>query len=150
MLDYDGYFVIHQSETDNTIVAQSDIGQNELTTNTITYPLNEVDLTDASGSITFTERVNGEALAVIALTGNPAGGAHPAHIHAGSVATSPGGILFSFTSVTSGTSSTNVDMLDDGTPFGYSDVLAVSGYVNVHLSTNNLGYLIAQGNIGAN
>ncbi|RAJ17026.1 CHRD domain-containing protein [Olleya aquimaris] len=152
LLDYDGHFVIHQSETNNAIVAQSDIGQNELTTNTVTYPLNQVDLTDASGSITFTERVNGEALAEINLTGSPAGGINPAHIHAGSVATAPGAILFTFTSVdgTSGISRTNVDALNDGTPFGYNDILSIDGYVNVHLSATNLGFLIAQGNIGAN
>ncbi|WGD34135.1 hypothetical protein [Olleya sp. YS] len=152
LLDYDGHFVVHQSETNNAIVAQSDIGQNELTTNSMTYPLNEVDLTDVSGSITFTERINGEALAVISLSGSPAGGVHPAHIHVGSVATAPGAILFTFASVngTTGISRTNVDALDDGTPFGYSDILSVDGYVNVHLSATNLGFLIAQGNVGVN
>ncbi|WP_397362417.1 hypothetical protein [Olleya sp. R77988] len=152
LLDYDGHFVIHESETDNAIVAQSDIGQNELTNSFISYPLNEATVTGLSGTVTFTERVNGEALAVIELTGSPAGGVHPAHIHAGSVATAPGAVMFSFASVdgTTGISRTNVDMLDNGTPFGYSDVLTMDGYVNVHLSATNLAILIAQGNIGAN
>jgi len=152
LLDYDGYFAIHRSETDNAIVAESDIGQNELTTNTVSYPLNEVDLDGVMGTIVFTERVNGEALAVIALTGTPNGGVHPAHIHAGAIATAPGAVLFSFATIngTTGISRSNIDMLDDGTPFGYNDVLAVDGYVNVHLSPSNLEYLIAQGNIGVN
>ncbi len=152
LLDFDGYFAVHLSETDTEIVAQSDIGQNVLTSTSVSYPLNEADVSDISGTITFTKRVNGEALAVIALTGSPSGGVHPAHIHSGSVATAPGGILFTFTSVdgTSGISRTNIDALNNGTPFGYDDVIAVDGYVNVHLSATNLGVLIAQGNVGIN
>ena len=152
LLDFDGNVVINQSGTSTSVLAQSDIGQNIVTTNNINYALNGVDVTDISGTISFSERVNGEALAVITLTGSPAGGMHPAHIHVGSVATAPGAIMFSFTPVngTMGISKTNVAKLDDGTPFGYTDVLNVNGYVNVHLSSTNLGTLIAQGNIGIN
>lgn len=150
LLDFDGNIVINQSETSNVIVTQSDIGQNILTTNTFSYPLNEVDVSDISGTITFTERVNGEALAEISLVGSPEGGVHPAHIHSGSVATAPGAIAFTFNPVVSRISKTNVAKLDDGSPFGYDDVLSVNGYVNVHLSTTNLGIILAQGNIGAN
>lgn len=150
LLDFDGNIVINQSETSNVIVTQSDIGQNILTTNTFSYPLNEVDVSDISGTITFTERVNGEALAEISLVGSPEGGVHPAHIHSGSVATAPGAIAFTFNPVVSRISKTNVAKLDDGSPFGYDDVLSVNGYVNVHLSATNLGIILAQGNIGAN
>ncbi|PIB32270.1 hypothetical protein BFP78_10510 [Gaetbulibacter sp. 5U11] len=150
LLDFDGNIVINQSETSNVIVTQSDIGQNILTTNTFSYPLNEVDVSDISGTITFTERVNGEALAEISLVGSPKGGVHPAHIHSGSVATAPGAIAFTFNPVVSRISKTNVAKLDDGSPFGYDDVLSVNGYVNVHLSATNLGIILAQGNIGAN
>lgn len=150
LLDFDGNIVINQSETSNVIVTQSDIGQNILTTNTFSYPLNEVDVSDISGTITFTERVNGEALAEISLVGSPEGGVHPAHIHSGSVATAPGAIAFTFNPVVSRISKTNVAKLDDGSPFGYDDVLSVNGYVNVHLSATNLGVILAQGNIGAN
>ena len=152
LLDFDGHIVIHESEDENAIVAISDIGQNELTNNFVTYPLNEADVTDIMGEIKFTERINGEALAEINLTGTPSGGTHPTHIHAGSVATAPGGILFTFTSVngTTGYSATNVSRLNDNSTFGYNDVLAIDGYVNVHLSSNNLMTLLAQGDIGSN
>jgi len=150
LLDFDGNIVINKSETSQVIVTQSDIGQNILTTNTVSYPLSEVDVSDISGTITFTERVNGEALAEISLVGSPEGGVHPAHIHSGSVATAPGAIAFTFNSVISKISKTNVAKLDDGSPFGYDDVLSVNGYVNVHLSATNLGIILAQGNIGAN
>lgn len=150
LLDFDGNIVINQSETSNVIVTQSDIGQNILTTNTFSYPLSEVDVSDISGTITFTERVNGEALAEISLIGSPEGGVHPAHIHSGSVATAPGAITFTFNPVVSRISKTNVAQLDNGTPFGFDDVFTVNGYVNVHLSATNLGVILAQGNIGAN
>ena len=150
LLDFDGIIMINKSETSQVIVTQSDIGQNILTTNTVSYPLSEVDVSDISGTITFTERVNGEALAEISLVGSPEGGVHPAHIHSGSVATAPGAIAFTFNPVISKISKTNVAKLDDGSPFGYDDVLSVNGYVNVHLSATNLGIILAQGNIGAN
>ncbi|WP_411766993.1 hypothetical protein [Winogradskyella sp. A3E31] len=153
ILDYDGYINVHLSADNlSTLVAQGDIGQNELTGETTVYALATVDVPGIDGSVTFEERVNGEALATISLVGTTDGASHPAHIHAGSVATAPGAILFTFNSVdgTSGESKTNVSALDDSTAFGYSDVLAVDGYVNVHLSVDDLATLVAQGNIGIN
>ena len=63
-----------------------------------------------------------------------------------------GASLFTFNDVdgNSGISKTNVIQLDDGTPFGYDDVLEVNGYINIHLSASNLTTLVAQGNIGLN
>ncbi|WP_179008321.1 CHRD domain-containing protein [Winogradskyella forsetii] len=153
LLDYDGYINVHLSADDlGTLVAQGDIGQNELTDDSVTYPLATVDVAGISGTAEFTKRVNGEALATLSLVGTPDGGMHPAHIHAGSVATAPGGIIFTFNPVdgTSGMSKTNVSMLDDESAFNYDDVLSVDGYINVHLSANELGTLVAQGNAGSN
>jgi hypothetical protein len=47
-------------------------------------------------------------------------------------------------------SKSNLSMLDDDTEFGYADVLTVDGYVNVHLSADELGTIVAQGDIGSN
>lgn len=152
VLGVDGYVNVHLSADDlGTIVAQGDIGQNELTGESTTYSLDELDVPGISGSVTFEERVNGEAQATIMLTGTPDGGMHPAHIHANSAAEG-GPILYTFGMVdgTTGMIRTNLSMLDDGTMFGYSDVLSVDGYVNVHLSADELGTIVAQGNIGEN
>ncbi len=152
VLDVDGYVNVHLSMDQlATIVAQGDIGQNELTGESITYNLNELDVPGISGSVSFEERVNGEALATIMLQGTPDGGMHPAHIHANS-ASQGGPILFSFGAVdgSTGMLKTNVAQLDDETAFGYADVLTVDGYVNVHLSMDQLATIVAQGNIGAN
>ncbi|MEQ8809257.1 MAG: hypothetical protein RIE59_09345 [Imperialibacter sp.] len=152
VLEYDGYINVHLSATElGTIVAQGDIGQNELTGESRVYTLNAVAVPGISGTATFSERVNGEALAVLALENTPEGGSHPAHIHANNAATG-GGILFSFNPVngTTGMSKTNVAMLDDDSAFGYSDVLTVNGYINVHLSATQLSTIVAQGDIGSN
>jgi len=153
MIDYDGYINVHLSATElATLVAQGDIGQNELTGISEAYTLNELDVTGISGTATFYERVNGEALAILNIVNTPVDGTHPAHIHSGSVANAPGGILFTFNPVdgNTGISTTNVAKLDDNTAFGYDDVLSVDGYINVHLSAAELGTIVAQGNIGIN
>jgi hypothetical protein len=153
MLFFDGYINVHLSSGDlGTLVAQGDIGQNELTGASILFVLNDVADPTINGTATFSQRSNGEALAVLNIANTPAGGSHPAHIHAGSVANAPGGILFTFNPVNgdTGISKTNISALNDNTPFSYSDVLVVDGYINVHLSSVDLGTIVAQGDIGIN
>ncbi|MDC6350275.1 CHRD domain-containing protein [Zeaxanthinibacter sp. PT1] len=152
LLEYDGYINIHLSAEElGTLVAQGDIGQNDLTGTTVVYTLDSVDVPDISGTATFSERINGEALAVIVLMNTPAGGSHPGHIHMNSAAEG-GDIAFTFVPVDgdTGISQSNVAALDDGTAFGYADVLTYDGYINIHLSAEDLGTLVAQGNIGSN
>ena len=88
----------------------------------------------------------------IELAGTTVGGIHPAHIHMGSVADAPGDILVSLTNVigATGISHTNVAKLDAGETLDYEALLAIDGYINVHLGADQLGTLIAQGNVGAN
>ncbi|WP_205677206.1 CHRD domain-containing protein [Antarcticibacterium arcticum] len=152
LLDFDGYINVHLSANDlGTIVAQGDIGENELTGNTKIYNLNEADVEGISGTATFEERKNGEALATLQLDNTPDGGMHPAHIHA-NTAVEGGDIIFSFNPVngTSGMSKTNVAELDNGTAFRFDDIMNVNGYINVHLSAEDLGTIVAQGDIGEN
>jgi len=146
ILDLDAYVNVHLSATAlGTIVSQGDIGQNDLTGSTIVYDLGEKDVAGISGDVTFSERVNGEALAVINIANTPAGGMHPAHIHENTVAET-GGILFTFNVVDgdTGMSATNVDTI------AYSEIEDLDAYVNVHLSADSLGTIVAQGDIGRN
>lgn len=85
------------------------------------------------------------------LNNSPAGASHSAHIHANTAAEG-GGILFTFNAVDgdSGMSMSNISNLDDTTPITYSDLLSLDAYINVHLSANDLGTLVAQGDIGSN
>jgi hypothetical protein len=152
VLTVDGYLNVHLSADDlGTLIAQGDIGSNELTGESTTYPLMEVAVPGISGEIVFEERMNGFALATISLVGTPDDGVHPAHIHANSAAEG-GGIILSFNPVdgTTGMSKSEIRELDDETPLNYSDVLTIDGYVNVHLSPEDLTTLVAQGDIGSN
>ncbi|HLV38445.1 hypothetical protein [Xanthomarina sp.] len=152
VIDFDGYINVHESQTNlGTIIAQGDIGENELSGVAKSYVLDEVDVPGISGTITFYSRNNGEALAVIVLQDTPINGVHPAYIYENNI-TTPGNILFTFNPVNgdTGISQTNVATLDDGVAFVYEDVLGVNGHVTVHLSTMQLTTIIAQGNIGIN
>lgn len=152
LLAFDGYINVHLSASElGTLVAQGDIGQNELTGTSKSYALGSVAVEDISGTATFYERQNGEALAEIKLQNTPAGGQHPGHIHVNTAAEG-GGIAFSFNPVNgdTGISKTNVSSLDDETSFGYLDVLDFNGYINIHLSATELSTLVAQGDIGQN
>jgi hypothetical protein len=61
---------------------------------------------------------------------------HPGHIHANTAAQG-GGIVFSFNAV-NGDTITNISKLDNGTAFGYDQLIAYNGYINFHLSATNL------------
>jgi len=148
----DAYVNIHKSAAElDVIIAQGDIGQNELTGESITYELEERAVDGISGEVTFSERKNGNALAEISLDDTPDGGEHPAHIHMNSAAES-GGILLSLTPVdgTTGRSETEIEVADDGSSFVYNDVLTANAYINVHLSPTELDIIVAQGDIGSN
>lgn len=152
LLDFDGYINVHLSASEiETIVAQGDIGQNDLTGESKAYTLAEKDVPSISGTATFYKRVNGTALAVLDIQNTPEGGSHPAHIHNNDAATG-GGIAFTFNSVDgdSGLSSSQVETLDDETAIGYNDILTFNGYINVHLSIPEITTIVAQGNIGSN
>jgi hypothetical protein len=152
LLNFDGYVNVHLSATElSTLVAQGDIGQNELTDVSKVYALGSVAVPTIDGTATFYERANGEALAVIELNNTLEDGEHPGHIHM-NTAVEGGGIAFTFNPVNgnTGISKTNVDALDDGSTFGYDEVLDYNGYINIHLSATELATIVAQGDIGQN
>ncbi len=156
ILAIDGYVNVHLGPEDQlaTIVAQGDIGINELTGESITYPLEERAVAGISGNITFAERLSGFALATISLQNTPEEGIHPAHIHANSAAVG-GGIIYSFNVVNGATgisiSDTEVGQGVDEASFTYAEILEVDGYVNVHLGPGDqLATIVAQGDIGSN
>lgn len=152
LLNFNGYINVHESATMiSTLIAQGDIGKNQLTTTSFTYPLASVSNPAISGSAKFTKRVSGETLVSIVLTGTTAGEIHPAHIHNNSVAQT-GSIAIDLTNVNgaTGKSETSVRTLNNGSAISYDQLIAFNGYINVHQSTTNLATIIAQGNIGSN
>ena len=152
LLDFDGYINVHQSVADlNTLIAQGDIGQNELTGESKVYDLLTKDVPGISGTATLEKRMNGTTLITLMLEGTTAGDIHPAHIHEHDAATG-GAIVITFNSVdgTTGISKTQVATKDDDTSITYTELLDFDGYINVHKSAEDLGTLIAQGDIGSN
>ncbi len=152
LVDFDGYINVHLNENAlGDLVVQGDIGQNELTGTSKEYALQPYIGYDIEGAVTFYERNNGEALAVLVLANTVEGSEHPAHIHA-SDAASGGDIVFTFQPVNgdTGMSKTNVATLDDATGFGYTDVLGFDGHINVHLSPTDMATWVARANMGSN
>lgn len=158
LVTYDGYINVHLSSDElETVVAQADIGANELTGESVVYDLASIGESGVSGTATFQERENGETLVTLALEGTEDGDEHPAHIHMGAVADAPGAIAVTLSSVdgATGVSMTNVAKLDDteeeeGAAINYEELTDFDGYINVHESADNLETLEAQGNIGIN
>lgn len=152
LLNYDGYINVHLSPDQlSTVVAQTDIGANALTGEQTVYDLQENASSGVSGTVTFSERMDGSTLGVIQLSGTPQDGNHPAHIHDNS-ASEGGPIAVSFNNVdgATGRSATQIEEKDDGTSITYDEILSYDGYVNVHLSPNDLPTVVSQGNIGSN
>jgi hypothetical protein len=152
IVGFDGYINILESQANpGVIVAQGDIGENELTGVSTAYVLNEVNTSGISGNVTFYARNSGEALAVILLQNTIIGEMNPANIYSNDIATG-GSIIFTFNPVDgdTGMSQTNVAVLDDDTVFGYEDVLGIDAHINVLLSNIQPTIVISQGNIGSN
>lgn len=147
-LSLDGYVNVHLSASDlATLVAQGDIGENELTGDTKVYTLGPVSDPAISGTATFAKRLSGETLITVALENTPDGQSFPSHIHENSAVES-GDIAIGLNNVdgTTGMARTNVSQLDDGTAITYDGLLEFDGYLNVHSGST----LIAQGDIGGN
>lgn len=151
---YDGYVNVHRSSNDLTVISQTDIGSNELTGESVEYPLGPVDVAGISGTATFEQRKNNETLVTIALEGTPAEGVHPAHIHANTAAEG-GEIVIPLTNVdgATGMSMTNIGAFvlgEDTDSLTYSRLIDYDGYINVHQSETQLDVIVAQGDIGQN
>ena len=150
--NFDGYINVHQSESDlNTLVAQGDIGQNDLTGEVKFYNLSEVDLSGISGTANFFERNNGEALAVLELQGTTVGTSYLANLRENDVVTT-GSITFTFNDVNgeTGLSITNLSNLNGTTKFfGFDALLEYNGHINIQEPDNTMA-IVATTNIGSN
>jgi small nuclear ribonucleoprotein (snRNP)-like protein len=150
LLGFDGYINVHLGTGNqlSTLIAQGDIGQNELTGQKKSYALSEKDGSGIGGSVEFAERVNASTLVTVSLDGTVDGESYPAHIHENDVATS-GAIIAGLNPIDgiTGVSKTQISQLVGGAAVTYSQFLTIDAYVNIHLTDNTV---IAQGNIGEN
>ena len=154
LLNFDGYLNVHESATNlSVLIAQADIGQNELTGSSKNYPLLETNASGITGSIDFFERRNSEMLVQINLNGTTTGMVYPAQLNMEDVVTT-GAEVFAFNAINgidaeTVISQTNLVNLNGQTEaFTYDDLLEYNGHVNVQI-TPSLDS-VAQANIGSN
>jgi hypothetical protein len=147
LLAFDGHVNVHASASDlGTLIAQGDIGINELTGTTKVYTLTPVANLNVSGTLTIAKRQSGTSLVMVALSGTPAG-TYSSHFHSSSMAQG-GPITINLNAVdgTTGKAVTNVEALNNGTAITYDELLNYNGHFNVH----GLGSYIVQADIGSN
>ncbi len=115
------------------------------------YNLGSVGTLGITGTATFIESSDATLSVELELQNTPAGGSHPAHIHLNTAAEG-GGIALSLEAVdgTTGKSTTTFTTLDNGSAITYEGLLNFNGYINVHLSAEDLATLVVQGDIGQN
>lgn len=136
-----------------TVVSQSDVGTNELTTTSRTYTLASVGESDVNGTVTFAKRMNGTTLITTNLEGTETGTTYPVVIYNGSLA-SPGASAIALTNVNGSTgstamSTTSVSQLDAGGALTYDQLNTYDGHIGVGTMGAPTTY-IASSNIGAN
>ncbi len=153
LLLFNGYINVHESADDlGTVISQGDIGQNELTGTEESYALGNFEgyEGDATGTVIFKKRANGFSLIDMKIEGAQAGFMHPSHVHLNAAAAT-GDIAISLTPVNgdTGISKTSVFQLDNGSPLFYDELINFDGYVNVHISGEDLS-IMTQGDIGQN
>ena len=99
--------------------------------------------TDVFGTATFKELSPTRSEVVIELENTSAGKMLPAHIHAGNVG-DDGAIKYPLESIdgATGKSTTTLDV-----PYG--ELLEYDGYINIHLSAEQMDIVVANGEVGA-
>jgi hypothetical protein len=154
LIDYDGFVRVVESDAQPDIVlAQGDIGGNELTTTKISYTLDTVGTYNVSGTAMFQKRVNGTTLITITLNGVIAGDSYPSSINLGSISSVGGGPVVCTLNPVEGISGkgiTNVRKLDSDIVITYDNWLVYDGYINIYKTAIALENVICHGNIGSN
>ena len=117
----------------------------------VTYDLRSVADPSISGEATFVEQEDGSTIIELNIMGTPDGGMHPAHIHENTAAEG-GDIAISLDPVdgSTGMSTTIVSADDNGNAVTFEELTSYDGYINVHLGAEELGTIVAQGDIGQN
>jgi hypothetical protein len=151
LLMLNGYVNVHVGTTDlATLIAQGDIGENELTASSTTYALDAVNGSAVYGAVTFTKRISGSTLVTVVLEEASPTGNYPINIYDNNVATT-GPIAINLNNYlgSTGISATSVRKLNNNTAISYDQLKDFNGHINIGTSATDPTY-IAQGNIGSN
>lgn len=155
LIDFDGHLIIvvEGADEEETPVAYADLGVNQLTGESFSLDLDEVDEFEISGKAIFAQRESGETLVTIALEGTEEGNAHPAQIRMGSIENASEEVAIHLNPVNGATgfSMTHVAHLDqetqDGQAITYEELIELDGHLNIYLNQEENETIIAQGNI---
>lgn len=151
LLTLNGYVNVHASSTDlATLIAQGDIGGNELTNSSTTYALTAVNDSGVNGTVTFGKRVSGATLVTVNLPDAPQTANYPIYIYDNDMTTT-GPIAINLNNFlgTAGKSVTSVRKLNNDTAISYDQLTDFNGHVSVSTSATDPTF-VAQGNIGSN
>jgi len=115
------------------------------------FTLGAIGTSGVSGTATFAELDDNSVMITLALNGTTSDGDHPSHIHLNTAAEG-GAIAIDLSNVdgSTGMSETIITATNDGTPITYEELIDYDGYINIHNSSDDLGTLISQGDIGQN
>lgn len=151
LLLLNGYTNVHLSTADlATLIAQGDIGENELTASSTTYTLGMVNDSGIDGRVTFAKRVSGSSLVTVDLNGASSTVNYPIYIYENDVATTgPVAITLNNFTGTTGKSVTSVKKLNNNTLINYDQLTDYNGHISISTSAIDPTY-VAQGNIGSN
>jgi hypothetical protein len=151
LLMLNGYTNVHLSAADlATLIAQGDIGENELTASSTSYTLGTANASGIDGQVTFAKRVNGSSLVTVNLNGASPTGNYPVQIYENDVATTgPVAITLNNYTGNPGKSVTSIRKLNNNTPINYDQLTDYNGHINISTSAIEPTY-VAQGNIGSN
>lgn len=116
----------------------------EFTKFSVKYPLNPVDVPYINGHVHIKELIGGLAKISLELINTIPGVMHPAHIHTG-LASAGGGILIPLNPVI-GSLGKSITFI----PQTYVSLLQLNAHITVHLSADELGVIVARGDIGIN
>lgn len=125
----------------------------DFTGNQAEYALTQTSTYAVSGTVQFKERKDGAVTIVVQLKGTSGNESLPVHLHTGDVTSNGQGIVAQLNPVSAktGTSTTVITSLADGSTVTYGGLMKVSAYLNVHASSSGpeSAIILVAGNVGA-
>ena len=131
---------------------ESETAVSEFTGNEVAYSLQSGSVYDISGTITFKERKDGTAQAVVMLKGTEGDLQHPVHLHLGNISAPDADIAALLNPVVgkTGISETRLTALANEEPITFDQLIDLNACIKIHLSDvgPERDIILAAGNIG--
>lgn len=126
----------------------------EFTGNEVTYALLPRSSYNVNGTVIIKEKLDGNSLIRIQLTGTEGDIEHPVHLHVGNIETPDAAILALLNPVLgrTGISETEFSQLSDETRITFRELIHLDASIKVHLAASgpDKDIVLAAGNIGSN